>query len=135
MGTSTTDAVIAAGAAAAAAILEERAAAVGTNPPRHILRALIAEGYARGYQAALGEAPDGHTVLRVPLRTEDLALVEELLAEIAEFTAPGATSHGELSVELLATMLLEDCALAHRRPGSWEGANMLQVLSGHGYAP
>lgn len=43
-------------------------------------------------------------------------------------------SHGSLDIKRLARMLLEDVALAVRRPGSWEGANMRQVLRSHGYA-
>jgi plasmid replication initiation protein len=43
------------------------------------------------------------------------------------------SSHGPLTIETLAAMLLEDVALAVRRPGSWEGANMGTVLASHGY--
>jgi hypothetical protein len=42
-------------------------------------------------------------------------------------------SHGALTLDTLVTMLLGDVALASRRPGSWEGANMLTVLAAHGY--
>lgn len=31
-------------------------------------------------------------------------------------------------------MLMQDVAYAVRRPGSWEGANMIQVLMSHGYS-
>jgi hypothetical protein len=31
-------------------------------------------------------------------------------------------------------MLLQDVALMMQRPGSWEGANMAQVMSSHGYS-
>jgi hypothetical protein len=44
-----------------------------------------------------------------------------------------ATTHGPLDVKALLCMLAEDAAMTHTRPGSWEGANMLQVLSSHGY--
>ena len=44
-----------------------------------------------------------------------------------------ATSHGPLTVEGLAAMLLEDAAMTVRRPGSWEGAGMARVLESHGY--
>jgi hypothetical protein len=44
-----------------------------------------------------------------------------------------ATSHGKLDLAGLATMLLQDAALTIMRPGSWEGANMITVLRGHGY--
>lgn len=43
------------------------------------------------------------------------------------------TSHGALDIKSLAEMLMEDVMLAVKRPGSWEGANMLEVLSSHGY--
>ena len=33
----------------------------------------------------------------------------------------------------LSLILKEDVVLAARRPGSWEGANMLEVLSSHGF--
>lgn len=42
-------------------------------------------------------------------------------------------SHGKLDINSLVGMLLEDVALVIGRPGSWEGANMLTVLSSHGY--
>jgi hypothetical protein len=44
-----------------------------------------------------------------------------------------ANTHGNLTFEMLGRVLFEDVALAMRRPGSWEGANMAQVLSSHGY--
>lgn len=47
--------------------------------------------------------------------------------------ARGACSHGALDLEKLVRMLLQDVALAVHRPGSWEGANMRQVLASHGY--
>lgn len=43
------------------------------------------------------------------------------------------TSHDELTLEKLLDMLLEDVVLMYRRPGSWEGSNMAQVLRAHGY--
>ena len=44
-----------------------------------------------------------------------------------------ANTHGILGFQVLTRMLLEDVALAVRRPGSWEGRNMAQVLASHGY--
>ena len=41
-----------------------------------------------------------------------------------------STSHRALSVP---AMLAEDAAMVITRPGSWEGANMAQVFSSHGY--
>lgn len=46
----------------------------------------------------------------------------------------GANTHGQLTIETALAMLAEDLALTATRPGSWEGANMLQVLCSHGYA-
>jgi len=43
------------------------------------------------------------------------------------------TSHGALTMEKLAKMLLEDAAMTVGRPGSWEASNMDRVLQGHGY--
>lgn len=43
------------------------------------------------------------------------------------------STHGPLTVEKLATLLLEDVALTMRRPGWWEGANMATVLGSRGY--
>lgn len=45
----------------------------------------------------------------------------------------GATTHGPLDVKALMTMLAEDAAMVITRPGSWEGSNMAQVFSSHGY--
>jgi hypothetical protein len=45
----------------------------------------------------------------------------------------GSTTHGKLDVAGLLAMLAEDAAMTNSRPGSWEGANMEQVLACHGY--
>ena len=45
-----------------------------------------------------------------------------------------ATTHGPLDTAGLTKMLLEDVALAVRRPGSWEGARMTDLLTSHGYS-
>jgi hypothetical protein len=50
-------------------------------------------------------------------------------ADSAEFS----NSHGKLTVKSAIEMIVEDLGLAESRPGSWEGANMTQVLSSHGY--
>lgn len=47
--------------------------------------------------------------------------------------APALNSHGALDLAKLVAMLLEDVALMIQRPGSWEGANMMQVMASHGY--
>lgn len=68
-------------------------------------------------------------VIEIP--ESDVQLIRELLelTQTCEFT-----SHGPLDMKRLARMLLEDVALTVRRPGSWEGANMAQVLRSHGYS-
>ena len=43
------------------------------------------------------------------------------------------SSHGRLTRASLLAMLAEDASLVVSRPGSWEGANMANVLSSHGY--
>jgi hypothetical protein len=53
---------------------------------------------------------------------------------LAEASRDGATTHGKLDVPRLLAMLAEDTAMTNTRPGSWEGANMQQVLDSHGYA-
>nr|WP_321266055.1 hypothetical protein [Alcaligenes faecalis] len=45
----------------------------------------------------------------------------------------GYSSHGVLDVPSLLKMLADDAAMVITRPGSWEGANLAQVLSSHGY--
>lgn len=68
--------------------------------------------------------------LTVEITDEDAKLIKTFLVG----TKKGeANSHGPLDMKALAWMLLEDVALAVRRPGSWEGANMRQVLASHGY--
>lgn len=52
---------------------------------------------------------------------------------LAEANSKGATTHGKLDVPKLLSMLAEDAAMTNTRPGSWEGANMQQVLDSHGY--
>lgn len=62
-----------------------------------------------------------------------------LLAELAKACTAadgarsGATTHGPLTPVRLLAMLAEDAAMVISRPGSWEGSNMAQVFSSHGY--
>ena len=60
----------------------------------------------------------------------DADLIRQFIAATQEVTA---SSHGPLDMQKLTAMLLEDVALMVRRPGSWEGSNMAQVMSSHGY--
>lgn len=64
----------------------------------------------------------------VELSGQDLECIREFLA-----TTKGRPIASELTLPALVEMLLQDVAYSVRRPGSWEGANMLQVLQGHGY--
>lgn len=70
--------------------------------------------------------------ITIEIRDEVAALIKTYLGREQD---RGRTSHGPLTMKLLAAMLLEDVALAVRRPGSWEGANMDHVLRCHGYEP
>lgn len=70
--------------------------------------------------------------IAIEISDDDAALVREFVKAFAQQTE---STHGPLTIEKLAAMLLEDVALAERRPGSWEGANMLNVLTSHGYGP
>lgn len=58
---------------------------------------------------------------------------EDIKAVVAMCTTDHST-HGKLSVKSLAAMLMQDVALANRRPGSWEGSKMSDLLSSHGYS-
>ena len=73
--------------------------------------------------------------ITVEIPAETAALLDELIARCNESYRhrEGANTHGELTPATLLAMLAEDAALAIRRPGSWEGANMAQVLISHGY--
>lgn len=68
--------------------------------------------------------------IEIEVSARDAALIEEFMDanQSGEFN-----SHGPLDMIILAGMLLQDVALAVRRPGSWEGSNMIQVLTSHGY--
>lgn len=66
----------------------------------------------------------------VDVSEEDLKLIERGLERM---NRSDGNSHGPLDVQRLAAMLMQDVALAVRRPGSWEGSNMSQVLNSHGY--
>lgn len=61
--------------------------------------------------------------------------LRELAARCTEANShrDGFTSHGPLTVASLLAMLAEDAGMVITRPGSWEGANMTQVFSSHGY--
>jgi len=70
--------------------------------------------------------------ITVEISDADAALIGRFLGATREVTSSTST-HGPLDMEKLTAMLLEDVALMLRRPGSWEGAAMAQVMRGHGY--
>jgi hypothetical protein len=70
--------------------------------------------------------------ITIDIRDEDAELIREFL-DYTRTLDTTFNSHGPLDMKRLARMLLEDVALAVRRPGSWEGSNMWQVLTSHGY--
>lgn len=63
--------------------------------------------------------------------TNLLAVVES--CNLAHESNNGATTHGRLDIPGLLGMLAEDVAMTNTRRGSWEGANLQQVLDSHGY--
>lgn len=68
--------------------------------------------------------------IEIEIPDKQYALIEELMDENQ---SSEGNSHGPLDLFVLVEMLLEDVALTVSRPGSWEGANMRQVLTSHGY--
>jgi hypothetical protein len=68
--------------------------------------------------------------IEIEISDQDAELIEQFMDENQNETG---NTHGPLDMIILAGMLLEDVALAVRRPGSWEGSNMSQVLCSHGY--
>jgi hypothetical protein len=68
--------------------------------------------------------------IKIEIPDERYTLIKELMDnnQSGEFN-----SHGPLNLLTLVDMLLEDVAMTVSRPGSWEGANMIQVLICHGY--
>lgn len=65
--------------------------------------------------------------------TLDAATFREIAAFVALNGEGETNTHGPLTLETLVAMLLEDVALATRRPGSWEGSHMGCLLGAHGY--
>jgi hypothetical protein len=63
--------------------------------------------------------------------TDLLTVVDN--CNLADENRNGATTHGKLDVSSFLGMLAEDAAMTNTRPGSWEAANLQQVLDSHGY--
>jgi hypothetical protein len=70
--------------------------------------------------------------LKIEISDDDAMHIGKLIERTQLYG--GSNSHGPLTMRLLAEMLMQDVALAVRRPGSWEGANMAHVLESHGYS-
>lgn len=68
--------------------------------------------------------------IEIEITEQQFALIETMMDENQ---AKEGNSHGPLDLFVLLEMLLEDVAMTVSRPGSWEGANMRQVLTSHGY--
>lgn len=69
--------------------------------------------------------------IEIEISEADAALIEQFMDE--NQGSEDYTTHGPLDMIVLAEMLMEDVALMVRRPGSWEGSNVHQVLTSHGY--
>lgn len=85
---------------------------------------------ARALMILAPECAPGDLLLDT-LSTADLDAIAAFLA-CTGLDVDGNT-HGTLSIGRLVQMLLEDVALMIHRPGSWEGAGMASLMSGHGY--
>jgi hypothetical protein len=68
--------------------------------------------------------------IMIEISEDDAKHVGRLIDQLSD---DRPNSHGKLTFKTLAQMLMQDVALAVRQPGSREGANMAQVLAGHGY--
>lgn len=71
-------------------------------------------------------------VVRVRVNPSDVEHLQRVVDHCAASKA-GSCWPPIDSLDDLLTMLVDDLAHVSRRPGSWEGAHMIQVLSGHGY--
>lgn len=65
----------------------------------------------------------------ISLTTEQKECIERVLKACDS----QESTHGQLDLLKLVEMLLDDVHYVARRPGSWEGSNMAQVLISHGY--
>jgi hypothetical protein len=52
---------------------------------------------------------------------------------VKELAMTRPTTKEPVGAQFLIEILKDDVILAVERPGSWEGANMLQVLTCHGF--
>ena len=72
--------------------------------------------------------------IQVDIDDQTAAALAALVRQINANAGPEPfNSHGPLTVRKLAAMLLEDAGMVVSRPGSWEGANIADVLRCHGY--
>ena len=70
--------------------------------------------------------------ITITLAPETAAYIKELVSRMNKHRDDFNT-HGPMTVERLAEMLLQDAAMIIHRPGSWEASNMDNVLLAHGY--
>lgn len=69
--------------------------------------------------------------LEIEISEETKKLIEEFLKRVESNKDPH--SPGSLTMKRLAEMLMTDVGQTIGRPGSWESANMINVLQSHGY--
>jgi hypothetical protein len=82
---------------------------------------------------AEGQERRGGTMkFTIEIPDEEATDIQAAVARMAIYD-DRANTHGILTIESLARMLLQDVALSVRRPGSWEGSHMARVLASHGY--
>ena len=75
-------------------------------------------------------------VVDVRMPREVHASIRRLLRDVnasRQVREEQACTHGLLTVAGALEMLAQDLGMVESRPGSWEGSNMAQVLSSHGY--
>ncbi len=88
----------------------------------------LSSGNATKGEATLG----GRMKLTIEIPDDEAIFIKAAVARMALYD-DRANTHEAVTIESLARMLLQDVALAIRRPGSWEGSLMAKVLASHGY--
>lgn len=60
----------------------------------------------------------------------------QALTELAEYLSLEGThfDKSQVTLDRLVTMVVQDTAMAHTRPGSWEGSGIIDLLQRHGYS-
>ncbi|MBU2752757.1 hypothetical protein HER14_17970 [Acidithiobacillus thiooxidans] len=79
--------------------------------------------------------PDFKKRIQIEIDAQLAVNLDSLVDQInARAGSESFNSHGRLTVKKLAVMLLENAGMVISRPGSWEGANMADLLRCHGYS-